>query len=143
MTEVERDLGRRWFDEVWNKGRREAIAEMMAPDIVIHDGGEEMRGVEAFHPFFDRLQASFSEVHIDVQDTVAEGDKLCVRWRCRAKHTGDGLGFKPTGRTIDVTGISIIRVAGSVFTESWQNWDMLGMLQQLKEERPAATYIAA
>jgi predicted ester cyclase len=143
MTETERDLGRRWFDEVWNKGRRDAIAEMMAPNIVIHDGSQELRGVEAFYPFFDRLQSSFSETHIDVEDIIAEGDKLCIRWRCKAKHTGAGLDIPPTGRMIDVTGVSIIRVAGSMFTESWQNWDMLGMLQQVKEERPAVTYIAS
>ncbi|HEX4155973.1 MAG TPA: ester cyclase [Acidobacteriaceae bacterium] len=143
MTEAERELGQRWFDEVWNKGRREAIGEMLAPDVVIHDGGETTMGSDAFYPFFDRLQSAFSDTQITVEDTIAEGDKLCVRWACTARHTGDGLGIPATGVKINVTGISVLRVAGSRMVETWQNWDMLGMMQQLKGERSSITYIAA
>jgi len=50
MTEPERDLGRRWFEEVWNQKRREAIAEMLLPESVIHDGGIDSTGPEGFIP---------------------------------------------------------------------------------------------
>lgn len=142
MTESERDIGKRWFEQVWNQGRREAIGEMIAPDAVVHDGGIVTSGPSAFYQFFDRMATAFSETHIDVEDTIAEGDKLCVRWSCTAKHTGDGLGITPSGVTVQVTGTSILRVAGPVFVESWQNWDMLGMMEQIRGLGTSATYIA-
>jgi len=81
---------------------------------------------------------------VTVHDTIAEGDQLCVRWSCTGKQTGPGLGIPPTGNTIHVTGISIVRVAAGKVVEGWQNWDMLGMMQQIQgAEKAAATNIAA
>ena len=143
MTESERDLGRRWFEEVWNRGKREAIAEMLAPDAVVHDGGIDSTGPDGFYPFFDRISAAFSDLHVTVDDTIAEGDKVCVRWSCTAKHTGGGLGIAGTGKTIQVTDITIIRVAGGRITQGWQNWDMLGMMEQVRGVGKSVTYIGA
>jgi len=143
MTKEERDLGRRWFDEVWSQGRREAISEMMAPDAVLHEAGADSRGPDGFYPFFDRMIATFSEIHMTVEDTLAEDDKLCVRWSFCGKHTGDGLGIPPTGKTVKITGISILRVAGATLLEAWQNWDMLGLMEQVKDVRRSPTYVAA
>ena len=56
MTELERGLGTRWFEDVWNKGSRAAIAEMPAPDAVLHEGGTDCVGPEGFCAFFDRLR---------------------------------------------------------------------------------------
>jgi len=141
MTESERGLGRRWFELVWNQGRREAIAELLSPDAVVHDGGTDTTGPEGFYPFYDRLRATFSELHVHVEDTFADGDKLCVRWSCTGKHTGGGLGVAPTGVTIHVTGISILRVADGRLVEGWQNWDMLGMMEQINGMARSATFI--
>jgi predicted ester cyclase len=141
MTEADQSFAHRWFEEVWNKKRREAIAELMDPDALLHEGGETSRGPEGFYPFFDRMQASFSRMHITVEDTIAEQDRLCIRWACSMDHTGDGLGMAPTGKTLQTTGISIVRLKDGKAVEAWQNWDMLGLLQQIKEFRRAATYI--
>jgi predicted ester cyclase len=143
MTESERELGKRWFEEVWNQGRREAIAEMMAPDSLVHDGERMTVGRSAFYSFFDRMMTTFSEMHVNVEDTIAEGDKLCVRWECTCRHTGDGLGVPPTGESVHITGISIMRLAGKMFVEAWQNWDMLGMMEQIKGVGKSGTYISA
>jgi predicted ester cyclase len=147
MTAEERNLGRRWFEEVWNQQRREAIAELLTADAVIHDGDIDTVGPEGFYQFFDRMNASLSGLHVeivdDIVDTRADADKICVRWTCTAKHTGEGLGMPPTGVNIHVTGITIIRVAGGKMVEGWQNWDMLGMMQQIKGVGKAATYIGA
>lgn len=143
MTDLERGLATRWFEQVWNEGRREAIAEMLAPEGVLHEAGTDTIGPEGFYPFFDRMRATFSDLRVKVEDTIAEGDKICVRWSCTAGHAGDGLGVAATGVTIHVTGISILRVAGGKLVEGWQNWDMLGMMEQIKGGGKAATYIAA
>ena len=140
MTGLE-DLARAWFEEVWNKGRREAIVEMLAPRAVIHDGGTDTVGAEGFYPFFERIRTTFSDFHIQIDDTIAANDKICVRWSCTGRHTGNGLGVPPTGKTLHVTGISILRAANGKFVEGWQNWDMLGMMEQIKGGGRSATYI--
>ena len=139
---LDKNLATRWFEEVWNKGRRDAIAEMMAPNAVLYDAGDAVRGPEGFYPFFDRLQASFSDMHFIIQDTITEGDKICARWTCSMKHTGDGLGMPATGKSLQITGISVVRVSGDQFVEGWQNWDMLGLMQQIEGSQKPATYIA-
>ena len=141
MTELERSLGTRWFEEVWNKGNRSAIADMLAPDAVLHEGNADCVGPEGFYAFFDRLTGAFSEFRVTVHDTIAEGDRACIRWSCSCKHTGDALGIPATQRTVHVTGISIMRIANGRFVEGWQNWDMLGMLEQIQGLGRSATYI--
>ena len=140
MHNEAREVGIRWFEEVWNKGRREAIAEMLLPDAVIHDGAKDGKGPEGFYPFFDRLQAACSDMRINIEQTIVEGDLVCVRWSCTMRHTGDGLGMPATGKAIATTGISIIRVAGDKLAEGWQNWDMLGLMQQISEADDATSF---
>ena len=139
----DRDLAARWFQEVWNKRRREAIGELLAEGAPVHDGETIVHGPAGFYAFFDRMQSAFSGIHVTVEETIAEGDKVCVRWRCSLKHTGAGLGMAPTGKTLETTGITIIRVAGGKIAEGWQNWDMLGLMQQIQGHHHAATYIGA
>jgi len=143
MSEDERDIGRRWFEEVWNKGRRDAIPEMLAPDAVLHEAGVDSVGPDGFYPLFDRFHAAMEQIHITVHETIAEGDRLCIRWSFTAKHSGPGLGIPASGKSIHVTGITIMRIAGGKAVEGWQNWDMLGMMQQIQGTGRAATYAAA
>jgi steroid delta-isomerase-like uncharacterized protein len=142
MTSEERNLGQRWFDEVWNNRRRETIAEIMAADVKVHDGSK-VSGIEAFYDFFERISTALPDTHVDIEFTVAEDDMLCIRWLCTGTHTGDGLGFPATGRRISITGISIARVKDGKFAETWQNWDMQGMMEQLKGGGPSPMYVAA
>ena len=142
MTQNDRDLGRRWFEDVWNKGRRDAIPEMLAPESVLHEGGLDSVGPDGFYPFFDRMNATLSEIQVTVHGTIAEGDLLCVRWSFAARHNGPGLGIPATGKTLHVTGISIFRAAGGKIVEAWQNWDMLGMMEQIRDTGRTATYVA-
>jgi predicted ester cyclase len=125
------------------QGRREAIAEMLSADSVLHEAGIDSVGPEGFYPLFDRLSATFSEIHVDVDDTMAAGDRICVRWSFSGEHTGGGLGVGLTGKTIHTTGITIMRVAGDKLVEGWQNWDMLGMMEQIQGGHKAATYVGA
>jgi steroid delta-isomerase-like uncharacterized protein len=129
VSEVYKQLAKRWFEEVWNKGRREAIGELLAPDALFHEGGAVALGSEGFYPFFDRMQAAFSGIHITVHEAIAEGDRVCLRWSGIMRHTGDGLGVPPTNEQLSITGISIVRIANNQLVERWQNWDMHGLMQ--------------
>ena len=143
MTQSERGLGQRWFEQVWNLGWREVIAEILSPNAILHDGASETIGPNGFYPFFDRMGAAFSTLRVDVVETFAEGDRICVRWSCTARHTGDGLGMAATGANIGVTGITIMRVAEEKIVEAWQNWDMLAMMEQIQGFARSATYLGA
>ena len=140
MDDSNRALALRWFEEVWNHGRREAIGELVSPDVVLHDGGVDTRGLEGFYPYYDRLRATLSDVHMTIEDTIAEGDRVCVRWSCTARHTGEGFGVPASGTPIAMTGITILRVAGGKLVEGWQNWDMLGMFDQIQGKGRGGSY---
>ena len=143
MSEANKALAKRWFEEVWNKRRREAIDEMLSPDALLDEGGVVVQGPQGFHPFFDRMSDAFSDIHVTFDDALAEGDKVCLRWSCAMTHTGHGLGMPPTNKRLSTTGISIVRVANGKLTAGWQNWDMLGLMQQIRgTEAMAPTYIA-
>jgi steroid delta-isomerase-like uncharacterized protein len=144
MTNANRDLAVRWFEEVWNQGRRDAVEEMLSPDAVVHDGPVDSRGPAGFYAFYDRMHAAFSDVRIKPDITLVEGDLVCIRWTATMKHTGDGLGMPATGKAVQITGTSIIRVAGGKLVEGWQNWDMLGMIEQIRGTGDRApTYMVA
>jgi steroid delta-isomerase-like uncharacterized protein len=143
MSESNIALARRWFDEIWNKGRREAIDELMPADCIIHDGDATIVGPEGFKPYFDRLQAAFSDIHVEILDNFAAGDLVCTRWVVTMRHTGDALGMPATGKQLRATGMGIVRIRNGRFAEGWQNWDMLGLMEQIHGANRAAVYMAA
>ncbi len=77
------------------------------------------------------FHAAFPDAHITLEDTIAEEDKVASRWILRGTHQGELRGVPPTGKQVTVTEIGINRIAGGKFEESWVNFDVLGLLQQL------------
>jgi predicted ester cyclase len=126
-----------WFEEVWNKDRRQAIAEMLAPDFVMHDGETNVPGVAGFEAYFDQIRSTFSNMRLKVEELVGEGDTICARWSVDAEHTGSGMGVDPTGKTAHTTGLSLVRVANGKFVEAWQNWDQLHVMMEIGAVAPA------
>lgn len=128
-------LVRRWFEEVWNKGRADAIAEMLAPGGIVHglsdDPANPLRGPEGFLPFHAKFREAFPAIGVVVEDLVAEGDKVAVRASVRGKHEGRSLGFDATGTTAEFDGIAIVRVEDGKIVEAWNNFDFMKMYRQL------------
>jgi len=135
MSEENKALARRWFEEVWNKGRAEAIDEMFAEDGTAHglaDAGEQpMRGPAGFKPYFQKLHDALPDIEVVVEDLVAEGDKVAARCSVRGTHRGDTLGFAASGRAVNFTGICIVRLRDGRIVEAWNNFDFMSMFQQL------------
>jgi len=128
-------LVRRWFEEVWNKGRAEAIDEMFDEEGVAHgladETGAPLRGPTGFKPFFRRFHEAFPEMEVVVEDTVSEGDKVAARCSIRGRHRGDTLGFKATDSPVEFDGICIVRISDGKIVEAWNNFDFMSMFQQL------------
>ena len=126
---------RRWFEEVWNRGRADAIEEMFAEDGVAHglaDGsGAELRGPAHFREFHGRFREAFPGIEVVVEDAISEGDKVAARCTVRAKHEGHSLGFAATNREVEFTGMTFARVRNGKIVEAWNNFDFMAMFQQL------------
>lgn len=135
MTESEnKAFVLRWFEEVWNQGREDLIDEMRAPGAVATGLGEspaESRGTDAFKTFYRNLRAALPDLHVTVEDVLAEGDKVAARITLEGTHIGDALGVPPTGNRVRYGGITIARIAEAKIVEAWNNLDQLGLLQQI------------
>lgn len=130
MTNTE--LMERWFEEVWNKKNKEAIHEMFASDGVANGLGEEpVIGPEKFAVFHRDFVSAYPDIRAEIVDTVAEGDKVAVRFRVTGLHDGDGLGVRPTKNAVDFTGMTIVRIEGGKIVEAWNNVDFMEMYKQL------------
>ena len=125
----------RWFEEVWNKGRIEAIDELLAEGAVIHGlkgaMGEEVRGPEGFRPFFQAFHSAFPDIRITVETTVSEGNKIAAWCVVRGTHTEDGIGIAPTQKPIEFTGMCMVVVENGKMVEVWNSFDFLSFYQQL------------
>ena len=128
-------LIRRWFEEVWNKGRVEAIDEMFAADGVAHglsdEPGKTMKGPDDFRPFHDIFRGAFPDIEVVVEDTIAEGDLVAARCSVRGKHTGDHLGVAASNAPVEFTGMAIVRIKDGKIVEAWNNFDFLAMNRQI------------
>jgi predicted ester cyclase len=81
--------------------------------------------------FYQQLRAAFPDIRYSVEDMVAEGDKVTVRWTWRGVHRGEYLGVAPTGREATAAGIAIYRIAGGQCAERWVGFNPLVVLRQL------------
>jgi steroid delta-isomerase-like uncharacterized protein len=135
MSEENKSLIHRWFAEVWNSGNAASIGDMLLDDAVIHGlndpSGNAVEGIDAFRAFHAQFREAFPDILVNVEDVIAEGDKVVARCSVRAKHTGESLGIAVTNSTVDFTGIAIVRVSDGKIAEAWNNFDFLTMNQQL------------
>lgn len=90
----------------------------------------EVRG-EAYRELLTSQFNAFPDGRYTIEDQVAEGDRVVVRWSFTGTQKGEMLGIAPTGKRVTMTGISIIRLVGGKIVEAWEEWDNFGMLQQL------------
>ena len=130
MSEENKALARRIFEEIWNARSLDVADEVYDASYVSHGLGIGP-GPASFKQFVSVYLSAFPDVHFTVDDQIAEGDKVVTRWTAIGTHTGELMGIAPTGKQSTVTGISIGRYAGGKIVEVWDNWDALGMLQQL------------
>lgn len=133
-TEENKAIARRWNEEVWNKGNLAAIDELFITDFVFNyppPGAAPDR--EGYKQFLTRNFATWADIHCTIEDMVAEGDKVAVRWTWTGTHKGEFelMGIAPTGKQVTMTGISIMHIVGGKIAKEWTEEDMLGMMQQL------------
>lgn len=135
MSEANKELIRRWFEEVWNQGRADAIDEMFDENGVAHglsdDPANPIKGPTAFRPFHNLFREAFPNMMIVVEDVIAEDDKVAARCSVRAQHEGDFLGKAATQSPVEFTGIAIVRIYNGKIVEAWNNFDFMTLHKQV------------
>jgi steroid delta-isomerase-like uncharacterized protein len=121
------------LDAIWNQGKLEILDEIVANNYVRHDPAfpGEVRGPEGFKQYVLAMSTPFPDARISIEDVIAEGDRLALRWTFQGKHSGEFMGIPASGKELTLTGISIIRMEGGKIVEGWDGYDALGMLRQL------------
>ena len=134
MSEENKALTRRSW-EIVAKGSLDnlddALQEVYADDVVLHEPDEDVRGIEGLKQFVSMIRSALPDLRITLEDDIAEGNKVVSRWRAQGTHQGELMGIAPTGNQVSITGITIHRIEDSKIVEEWENWDALGMMQQI------------
>ena len=123
---------RRFFEHV-NAGDVDGFIGLLADDFVEHEV------IEGFPPtkdgvrqFFTAYIAAFPDLRMEAEDVIASGDKAVARVRITGTHQGELMGIPPTGKSIDIQGIDIVRFGGDgKAVEHWGVTDQMAMMQQL------------
>jgi steroid delta-isomerase-like uncharacterized protein len=123
----------RRFLEGFNTGNPAIAAEIVAPNFANHDPSTPPlpAGPEGYKQLLATYRGIYPDIHMTVDDLIAEGDKVVCRWTARGTNTGPLMGMPPTGKQATVTGISVLTITKGQVVEQRTNWDALGMLQQL------------
>ena len=134
-TEENKAVLRRLAEELINRGDLDTADEFYSSDSFDHmPVPGQLAGPEGVKRDFARIRAAFPDWHQEVEDLIAEDDKVVVRWRSTGTHSGEFMGLPATGIRASWTGIGIFRLANGKIVERWGNWDTLGLLQQLSEK---------
>ena len=133
IAEQNKAVMKRWF-EAFNQGRDAALAildETVTSDYVMRDPSGDLSGREALRQFISMLFDGMPDLQMSLDDMVAEKDRLAYQFAIRGTHTGELMGFAPTGRQVQSSVTSIARFADRKMAEETQTWDFHGFLQQL------------
>jgi predicted ester cyclase len=121
QPEEAKTIVRRFYERCMNADDAAAVAEIIAPDFV--DRSYAMSGIDAVLAFMQRSRADFPDLHFTIEDMIAEGDRVAVRWT--------GHGTHKNGRHATWTGMGFYRIVDSKIAEHWANVDQLGLQRQL------------
>ena len=135
MIEDNKALARR-ANGMWATGNRDVAEEVFTPQYVNHQasdvgGGHTGRTLEDWKTLVADYHAAFGESRTRVLMQIAEGDLVATRWEFTATQTGTYLGHPPNGRTVTWTGVQIDRIEDGKIAESWVDWDMFRLFEEL------------
>ncbi len=135
MAQENEKFIRRWFEEVWNQKREEGIDEMLDDESVHRGFGTtesiKIRARNNFREFYRAFVSTFPNIHITVEDTVCEGDKMSARCTVRATHTGEDLDVLPTDQPVEFTGLTFVKIKDGKIVEALNEFDFMKMYSQV------------
>ena len=132
VSEANKTVSRRFVEEAFNEGKYEVLEELIAPTFVNHDPATgDVTGIDGAQQSIEGYRSAFPDLKITIKEQIAEGDLVATRWTAIGTHKGELMGVAATGKEATVTGLSLDKIKDGKIVEAWNNWDTLGMLQQL------------
>jgi predicted ester cyclase len=129
MSEENKALLRRVYDEVMSGGNLDLLDEVIAPNMVDHESGNN--GPEGVKEMMSMFRTAFPDLKVTVDDLLADGDKVIARATFSGTHKGEFMGIAGTGKRVDMPMIDIVRIENGKFAEHWGISDNMAMMQQL------------
>ncbi|HEX2148919.1 MAG TPA: ester cyclase [Actinomycetota bacterium] len=131
-TEQNKQTVRRYLEEVWKRGRIEESAAYLAPGYLRHIGpGTDPLDTEGQKTRLEGFRTAFPDVNLQIEDMVAEGDLVAFRFILSGTHRGAFQGIEPTGKTVSVPGLDLVRLKDGLLTEHWGGADLNQLKAQL------------
>jgi steroid delta-isomerase-like uncharacterized protein len=131
-TDANKKIYRRFIEEGFNQGRLEALDELLASDYVNHDAPPGTpKGPEGVKQIIQMFRAAFPDLRIEIEEQVAEGDKVSSLTTFRGTHQGPLFGNPASGRQVAVPGLTMVRVSNGKIHDSWVRNDTMSLLQQI------------
>jgi len=131
-TQENKNIARR-FIQVWGDGDLDIIEELAAPSLSVQYPimPQVVQGSKAFRKVMENFRSAFPDSELKIEEEIAEGDKVVIRWSFSGTHQGILLHFPPTGKRVKWTGITIYRIADGKIMEEKGEEDFLGFLRQI------------
>jgi steroid delta-isomerase-like uncharacterized protein len=133
-TTENKEIARRFMEECWNKGDKNAMRELIADKCRYHD--PVFPGVENVQQHITSCRTGFPDLHFTIEDMIGERNEVVVHWTVRGTHKGPFLGMQPTNRPCTVSGTSISRIEGGKVVEHWADWNVMTLMEQLGVSTP-------
>jgi steroid delta-isomerase-like uncharacterized protein len=131
-SEKNKAIARRAIDEIWSQGKLDVADEIYADDYVYHEvAAGEISGREGLKQVVAMYRSAYPDLMFTVNDAIAEGDKVVLRWKAEGTHKGELMGIPATGKRTTAEGINIIRYESGMAVEEWTHWDVMGLMRQL------------
>jgi predicted ester cyclase len=126
-----KETARTFFHEIWNS-RNEAAIDRFIPENAGGNDPDFGMGRESFRNQWKNWMAAFPDLHFELIDLIAEGDKVLARWELTGTHSdAPFMGVEPTGTEIRVQGMSFDRIVNGQCVEGFDGWDGIGLRRQL------------
>ena len=128
-TEENKRICDELFPLAWNHGDFSLVDQHVSPDIVDHF--DHSQGIDAFKGVILMFRGAFPDLHLTIEDSLADRDRVVHRWRMDGTQQGELLGIPASGKALTWTGTTIVRMEDGRIVERWANVDILAILQQL------------
>ena len=112
-------------------GDRDVLREVYSPDVVVHFPGSPPLDFDATMSMAESFFGALPDFKHHIQDLIAEGDKVVLRVMDEGTHLGEFQGVAPTGKKVSFSVIGIFKIRDGKIVELWEEFDMLGFLQQM------------
>ena len=134
LSETNKTVSRRFFDEVFSEGKLNVLDEIVAKNHV-NSGPGTLPGLptgpEGTKQLITVYRNAFPDLHFTIDEQISEGDKVVTRWTGHGTNKGELLGMPATGKSSTVTGIAVDRIVNGKIAATWGIFDQFGMMQQL------------